>query len=234
MVTPAMPLSPLTATSTARPDWSRIDIVLLDMDGTLLDLRFDNHFWLEVIPERYAELHGVTLEVAREELAPRFAQWQGHLNWYCVEFWTRELALDIPALKDELREHVRFLPGAEEFLQHLRAEGVRTALLTNAHPQALRIKAAQTGLLRYFDAVISSHRYGVPKEDAGFWDNVQRELQFDPARALFVDDSLSVLRAARTHGIGQIHAVIHPDSTLPLRTVEEFPTVRGVIELIEP
>ncbi|HBT55971.1 MAG TPA: haloacid dehalogenase, partial [Pseudomonas sp.] len=31
-------------------NWNAIDTVLLDMDGTLLDLHFDNHFWLEHMP----------------------------------------------------------------------------------------------------------------------------------------------------------------------------------------
>ncbi len=34
------------------PAWSRIDVVCLDMDGTVLDLRFDNRFWLEMLPRR--------------------------------------------------------------------------------------------------------------------------------------------------------------------------------------
>ena len=43
-------------------DWESVDTVLLDMDGTILDLRFDNWFWLELIPRRYAAARG--LEVA--------------------------------------------------------------------------------------------------------------------------------------------------------------------------
>ena len=38
-------------------DWQDIHTVLLDMDGTLLDLHFDNHFWLEHLPKRYAAIH---------------------------------------------------------------------------------------------------------------------------------------------------------------------------------
>jgi FMN phosphatase YigB (HAD superfamily) len=50
------------------PPWEAIDTVLLDMDGTLLDLRFDNYFWMEFLPERYAERHGLTPEQARAVL----------------------------------------------------------------------------------------------------------------------------------------------------------------------
>ena len=39
-----------------RPDWRAIDTVLLDMDGTLLDLRFDNYFWLELVPRKYGAM----------------------------------------------------------------------------------------------------------------------------------------------------------------------------------
>jgi 5'-nucleotidase len=215
-----------------RPNWADADTVLLDMDGTLLDLRFDNYFWLELVPERYAQRHALTLEAARATLVPLLAAKQGTLDWYCTDFWSKELALDIAGLKREIREHVRFLPGAEQFLQKLRARGLRTALVTNAHQDALTIKEAQTGLARYFDAMISSHRFGVPKEHAQFWIALEAELRFDPARCVFIDDSLAVLRAARQHGIGQIFAIARPDSTLAARVVSEFAAIESVESLL--
>ena len=216
-----------------RPDWSRIDWVLLDMDGTLLDLNFDNYFWLELIPERYARRHGITHEEARNRLTPQFAAKQGTLDWYCTDYWTRELGMDIAGLKREVRERVRFLHGAEEFLTQLRARSSRVALVTNAHENSLSVKAQQTGLLRYFDAVVSSHRFGVPKEHLQFWQQLQHELQFDPARCLFIDDSVAVLRAAREFGIGQIFAVSRPDSAGPTRKITEFEFIEAVHHLLD-
>ena len=57
-------------------DWDSIDTVLLDMDGTLLDLHFDNHFWLEFVPHKYAELKGIALRRLRltVRLKPRRLQ----------------------------------------------------------------------------------------------------------------------------------------------------------------
>jgi 5'-nucleotidase len=190
--TPQLSVVPPAATPLR---WESIDTVLLDMDGTLLDLRFDSYFWLELVPERYAARHGITLEESRTALRPLFAARQGTLDWYCIDFWTRELSLDIAAMKHEMREHVRFLPGAEEFLQALRAKGLRVALVTNAHRDSLKVKATQTGLTKYFDVVFSSHNFGVPKEDPQFWQQLQAQLHFDPARTLFVDDSHAVLEA---------------------------------------
>lgn len=213
--------------------WTGIETVLLDMDGTLLDLRFDNYFWLQLIPERYAERHALSLADAVAALGPRFAAKQGTLDWYCTDFWSRELALDVAALKHEVRARVDYLPGAEDFLQALKASSLRAILVTNAHSDALRIKAQQTGLLAYLDAAVSSHQYGVPKEHHEFWLKLQADLDFEPARTLFVDDSLAVLRAARAHGIGHLIAIAHPDSTLARREIEEFPSVSRVVELLD-
>jgi putative hydrolase of the HAD superfamily len=212
--------------------WPGIDTVLLDMDGTLLDLRFDNYFWLEAVPERFAQLHAISLEQARQALTPMFAAKQGTLEWYCTDYWSRELKLDIAALKHELREVVCYLPGAEEFLRTLKASGLRSILVTNAHQDALRVKAQQTGLLRYLSGSVSSHQYGVPKEHPDFWMKLEAQLGFDRERTLFVDDSLAVLRAARGHGIRYIVAVAHPDSTLERRVIAEFQSVHAVIELL--
>jgi 5'-nucleotidase len=226
------PTLPASQLAPVRPRWERIDTVLLDMDGTLLDLRFDNYFWLEVLPERYARRHQLSLAAAHAALMPRFTAKQGTLDWYCIDFWSRELSLDVAALKHEVREQVRFLPGAESFLQALRARGTHTVLVTNAHRDALGIKAAQTGLDRYFHRIVSSHEFGVPKEHAQFWVQLQSTLDLDPARCLFVDDSIAVLNAARAHGIGQIFAISRPDSTQAERVVEGFAAIEGVKNLL--
>src|SRR5271163_4450099 len=154
--------------SSSAVNWSAIDTVLLDMDGTLLDLRFDNWFWQELIPDRYAAAHGLTLGETRELLAPKFGEIKGTLQWYCIEHWTRELKLDIGSIKREALARVTFLPGAEEFLTKLKASGKRCALVTNAHPATLRIKNEQVALGRYFDACYSTHSFAFPKEDAQF------------------------------------------------------------------
>ena len=199
------------------PDWTCIESVCLDMDGTLLDLRFDNFFWLEVVPRRYGELHGLPTAAAREHLLPRIDAWRGRLEWYCVDHWTAELGLDIAALKVEVREHIRFLPGSEQFLGRLGSLGKRRLLTTNAHPKALAVKDRQTGIGRYFDVLISSHVIGVAKESPEFWMRLAEAHAIDPATTLFVDDSPPVLRAARDAGIRWIYQVLQPDSTRPPR-----------------
>ncbi|HEX4023844.1 MAG TPA: GMP/IMP nucleotidase [Steroidobacteraceae bacterium] len=212
--------------------WARIDTVLLDLDGTLLDLAFDNGFWRERVPEAWGRSRALSVEQARELLAPRFRAREGTLDWYCIDYWSRELGLDIAALKQREAHRICWLPGAREFLGRVRALGKRLVLVTNAHPTTLAIKHARTQVVSYFDAGFSSHVFGAPKEDARFWRELARVESFDAARSLFVDDSLPVLRAARAAGIGTIYAVRRPDSSAAARAQHEFPAVDAVCELL--
>ena len=214
-------------------DWSRIDHVLLDLDGTLLDLDFDNHFWQTLVPCVWGAARGLDLEAANLILQPRFAACEGTLPWYSTEYWSQELGLDIASLKRQDAERIRWLPGAQRFLAAARERGKRLVLLTNAHPQALAIKHERTGVLDYFDAHFSSHTLGSPKEDPAFWTALRRVEPFDPARSLFVDDSASVLRAAGGAGIALIRAIRRPDSARAGRVHEEFSAVDALVELLD-
>jgi len=215
------------------PDWDAIRTVCLDMDGTVLDLRFDNLFWLDALPRRWGERHGVPVEQAITQLRSRFDARRGTLEWYCVDHWSAELDFDIAALKFEMREHIRYLPGALEFLDAVRGLGKRLLLTTNAHPISLGVKNRVTGLERHFDELVSSHEFGVPKEQARFWTLLARSHGVDPASTLFVDDSAAVLEAARQAGVAQVYQVLLPDSTQPLRApLPGFAGIRGLGDLV--
>ncbi len=217
-----------------RLPWTAIDTVLLDMDGTILDLHFDNRFWLEHLPRRYAEVRGLAPEAARAELLARYRAVEGTLAWYCVEHWNRELGLDVVALKRELEHLIGFLPGAVGFLDALRAAGKRVVLATNAHPHSLALKVEKTGLDGHFDALVSSHALRAPKESAAFWQRLEAALGYDPARTLFADDSPRVLEAARAHGrIGHLVAVLHPDTREAAKAPSgAFTEVHALAELL--
>jgi 5'-nucleotidase len=210
-----------------KPQWDRIDTVLLDLDGTLLDLAFDNYFWLESIPAAYAARRGITPDEARTALLPRFRDWEGKLEWYCIEHWSRELGLDVGSMHWQERERIGWLPGAEDFLRRLTGMQKRRVLVTNAHPETLRIKDGQTGVTRYFDAVFSSHVFGAPKENAAFWQRLSQAAPYDPQRTMFVDDSLEVLRAGKEAGIRWIYAIRRGTPG----AVHEFPSVDSIAQL---
>jgi HAD superfamily hydrolase (TIGR01509 family) len=213
-------------------DWTHIDTVLLDMDGTLLDLHYDNHFWLEHVPHRYAEKHALSLDAARDALRSRYKKVEGTLDWYCVDYWTRELGLDIALLKEEVDHLIEVHPHVLDFLDVVRSRNKRLVLVTNAHGKSLDIKFRRTRLNGHFDAVVCAHDLGLPKEYPAFWDKMQEVEPFARNASLLIDDSLPVLRSARNYGIAQLLAVRNPDSKLPEKDVGEFDAIRSFLDIM--
>jgi len=203
------------------------------MDGTLLDLAYDRRFWGEHLPRRFAESRGIAIEEAHRLMRPIFESTAGTLDWYCIDYWSRALALDIVTMKRSTRHEIDWLPYARAFLDQVRASGCRLVLVTNAHPEILEIKDAHLGIRRRFDAVYSSHDFGVPKENAEFWGRFAEREPFDPARTLFADDNAAVLGAARDHGIRWVYAVRRPVHRAPVRAANGFAGVESVLELAQ-
>ncbi len=212
-------------------NWSEINTVLLDMDGTLLDLHYDTQFWQVQVPERYARNHGLDITIAKQQLAPLFDKHIGTLNWYCLDFWSQALELDIVEMKREAAHLIAIKEGALLFLNQLKQSGKRTVLVTNAHPGSLALKLEHTQLDNHLDHIISAHELGLPKESPLFWGKLQEIEDYQPEQTLLVDDNLHALRTAREFGIRHLLAACHPDSQQPPRHTDEFPTFHHFDEI---
>jgi len=196
-------------------DWSTVDTVMFDMDGTLLDLHYDNHFWEHVVPLTWGQREGLSLAQAWERIGVLYGEHGGTLNWYCIDFWSEQLQLDIRALKTQTQDRIALRPLALTLLKQLRRSAKHILLVTNAHPDTLELKMLRMQLQQHFDAMISSHELGLAKEEQGFWTSLQQRHNYNPARTLLVDDNEAVLRSAGDHGIAHLLAIAQPDSQRP-------------------
>jgi HAD superfamily hydrolase (TIGR01509 family) len=212
--------------------WEKVSWVLLDMDGTLLDKYFDDYFWETLVPDEYARLRGLDPAAAKQEVFARYQREEGTLNWTDIDFWSRELELDIPALKMSIRHLIEVHPDTEDFLKFLQEQKKKVALVTNAHWKTLDIKMNHVGLLDYFDEVISSFDLGAPKEEVSFWEILRERLHFDPRHTLLVDDNADVLATARSYGIHYIFFKAKSSSQLPANHHPDFSTIESFHELM--
>src|SRR6185369_10655 len=213
-------------------DWNDIDTVLLDMDGTLLDRHFDDHFWLEHVPKRYAAKHHLPVEAAKEKLYAMFRSQENTLNWTDLDYWSEQLGLDIPLLKQEVDHLIAVHPDVIEFLDFLRRENKGIHLVTNAHGKTLSLKMKKTRLGSYFDTIVSAHDLGLPKEDVAFWDRLQEKIPFDPSRTMLGEDSETNLGTAASYGIRYLIFVSSSSSKLPSVPSERFRSVNTFKELL--
>tara|TARA_R110002167_G_scaffold21895_12_gene78921 strand:+ start:3035 stop:3718 length:684 start_codon:yes stop_codon:yes gene_type:complete len=213
--------------------WKDIHTVLLDMDGTLLDLHFDNHFWLEHLPNKLAEKNAIELQAAKDMMALEYEQVMGTLSWYCLDFWTDKLDIDIVEAKREIEHLISMRDDSLPFIDALKASGREVILVTNAHPDSLSLKVEHTQLDQHIDQLISTHEFTVTKESQVLWQKLQEKLSFNPQHTLFVDDSLGILKAAQDFGIKHLLAVSNPDSQQPSRDISEFPSIQDYRYLLD-
>ncbi|MFQ5983114.1 MAG: GMP/IMP nucleotidase, partial [Woeseiaceae bacterium] len=177
------------------------DTLMLDMDGTVLDLAFDNYVWNELVPLAYARRSGMDRDAARAYLFSEYRSVKGQLDWYCLDHWSEKLGLDILEIHRSVVERIGYLPGARKFLETVSKRDTRMLLVTNSHRDTLAVKAEATGIDDFFDHIYTSHDVGAAKEDQSFWQAVQDAEAFDPGRTLFIDDNVEVLRSAHRFGV---------------------------------
>ena len=204
-------------------DWSQIDTVLLDMDGVLLDLHYDNHFWQHHLLEVYANKHDMPYDDVRSRFAPIFKAHAGTLNWYSVDFWSEQFGVDVMQHKTDTAHKIAFRPTAEAFLQNCQQQVDDLRLITNGHRKVLDLKIERTRLDQYFQEMICSHELGAAKESQKFWQQLHIAKGFDPDRTLFIDDSESVLDSAHRYGIAHLYSITKPDSQQTRVAISNFP-----------
>ncbi len=213
-------------------NWQEIDTVLLDMDGTLLDLHYDNFFWTQHLPKRYTEIHGGDLASTTEELLNKIMAQKGSLNWYCLDYWSQELELDIPALKREVAHLISPFPSSTRFLSALRDSHCDSWLVTNAHSAGLDIKLEKYDLRNWLERIICSHELDTPKEDDRFWEKLRARWHFDPERTLLIDDNIHVLDSAARYGIRHLLTIRQPDSRQSAREALPYPAIQNFDEIL--
>ncbi len=217
---------------THKIDWTQIETVLLDMDGTLLDLHFDWHFWMHFLPQAYADKNQLLLVEANAIVRTKIIELQGTLNWYCLDYWTEEFNLPVAKLKHELKHMIQPHPEVITFLSRLKQHGKQVVMVTNSHRDSLDLKLEMTEIGGYFDAIISSHDYGIPKENPKIWQYIQSASTFDSSKTLLIDDNITALKTAQSFGIAHCLAAIHVSPKLDKVDPQGFPYFENFNEIM--
>lgn len=212
--------------------WAQIDTILLDMDGTLLDKYFDDHFWEEYVPKVYAQTNKVSEVEARKTLLKKYQAVESTLQWCDLDFWSDQLGLDIPELKCKVDHLIQVHPYVIDFLKYVKSIGKTVHLVTNAHSKTLDIKLRKTAIGPYFDRLVCAEKIGFAKEEAEFWDKLEEMLGYDKKRTLLADDTEKVLHSANKYGMGFLLSIARPSTRLAVNYSANFPSVEFFNELL--
>jgi putative hydrolase of the HAD superfamily len=95
-------------------------------------------------------------------------------------------------------------PAMVEWLKQIHASGIKTAILSNMHPDMIRYARKNFAWLNYFDHQTFSAEVGLIKPDPAIYEHSLRGLGVAASEALFVDDREPNIRAALALGIRAI------------------------------
>ncbi len=213
-------------------NWNEIDTVFIDMDGTLLDLYFDNYIWDEIMPQTYSSIHNVTIDEAKLTIRKYIKRKSGKLNAYCFKYWSRVLGFDLMDIHIQHQDKIKYRPNAENFLKHLNNLRYNVIILTNADRSNLELKLSRTTIYNYVKEIHSAHDFGYAKEQQEFWALINQKISFNPQRTLLIDDNISVLRTAKKFGVKHLLSILQPCSQSTRSNLNEFTQLLDFCEII--
>jgi HAD superfamily hydrolase (TIGR01509 family) len=215
-----------------RIDWDSIDTVLLDMDGTLLDLHFDYYFWTVHLPKKYCQIHHADLSEITGYVASRLEEKQGQLEWYSTDYWSDQFQLNIIQAQEEIKHLISERAQVLEFLGLLGNMQKNRILITNSDRPSINLKFANCAIQPLLDQVISSQDYSAAKEQQEFWHQLRAHIDFNPDTALFIDDSESVLDSAQQFGIKNLLSIKEPISSQLRQVDSKYPMIENFLPLL--
>jgi putative hydrolase of the HAD superfamily len=208
--------------------WDVIETFFLDMDGTLLDLAYDNYFWHEHIPNLYSKKEKTAFAEAKIILEGMYMEKKGTIEWYSINYWSDILNINLKSEILNTKDKISVLPNTIEFLKTIKKNQINTVLITNCPREMLNIKITQTKLWGYFNKIISSHDYGYAKETENFWTILNKNIIYNREKTFFIDDNENVLKFAEKNGIKNLISINYPDSKKEKQTVENYTSINNV------
>ena len=128
----------------------------------------------------------------------------------CAEAGRR---IDARAMMERMAASSQPRPQMLEAVRRIRAQGLRTAALTNNWNEEEGAESGTRTLEPHFDVFVESSVVGLRKPDPRIYRHACAELEVEPRETVFLDDIGSNLKSARELGMATIK-VDDPDTAL--------------------
>ena len=125
-------------------------------------------------------------------------------------------------------------PGADLLLDHLARAGIPMALATSTAAPFAQQRLGRSGLIHYFDVIVTHSDVERPKPDPEPYLLAARRLGIDPAHCVAVEDSHAGVRSATAAGIATVMVpdLLPPTEELTLACAHVLPSLADLCDLL--
>ncbi|KAF5532025.1 hypothetical protein FMEXI_12680 [Fusarium mexicanum] len=228
-------------------------MVFFDLDNTLFDHQKSLHNAISVVRTMFPPLRATPLDVLIEKYNEALnLVYNKYLRNEIrhddqdaekVKLFFKSLDLEEPdseciarfrsVYKTRYRMERSSTPGIIQALTKLRANGYRTAIITNGPTESQIEKAKVIGVFDLVECVITSQEAGHPKPDARIFQYALEKLELEPINVYMVGDSVEAdIKGAFDAGITPILYSPASESSLEVLFGREIPVIRHFDQLL--
>ena len=208
--------------------------VIFDMDGTLIDTEAahrqafvdtGNALGWPLSDALLLSMVGIHRDENQRMLADRLGPDFPLAQFYADSDALFEAAVDAG---------ISLRPGAELLLDHLAHAGIPMALATSTAAPFAQQRLARSGLLDYFDVIVTRSDVERPKPHPEPYLLAARRLGVDPAHIVAVEDSHAGVRSATAAGIATVMVpdLLPPTEELTLACAHVLPSLTDLRDLL--
>ena len=178
-----------------------MELAIFDLDGTLIDSMWA---WYDS-PNRVIESLGFTPEEDSRDLF-RKEGYTGAAKWIVSRYeldipWQKVKKMLHDSVIPSYYEEIEFKEGAVEYLNSLKARGIRCCILTSNSHEILQIAKNRFHLDRYFEDIWTIFDYGMKKSDRDIYSIIEARTGVPRENTVLFEDYIYAIEAAREAGL---------------------------------
>jgi len=165
-----------------------LKIISFDVDGTLVDLEYNDLIWFKEIPELVARKKKISFEKSLKLVKEEYTKLgERNLNWYDINYWISYFSLGISPNKifEKYESQVKIFPEVIPFLEELRKNFI--LIVITAMPREFLIPKMKK-LEKYFKFSFSALSDFKELKNSEIYSKISKSLNVHPEQILHVGD----------------------------------------------
>jgi len=165
-----------------------LKIISFDVDGTLVDLEYNDLIWFKEIPELVAKKKKISLEKSLKYVHEEYNKLGEHnLNWYDINYWVTYFGLKISPknILEKYESQVKIFPEVIPLLEELKKNFI--LIVITAMPREFLIPKMKK-LEKYFKFSFSALSDFKELKNSEIYSKISQALNIHPEQILHIGD----------------------------------------------